>query len=181
MSYFASGCTYSYEASWNRYYVCGWAVDGMISSFGADPGGVCSSTYNCYVNNVLSQNAPTVCAVNSARPRRSKGLGSDPNTYYILHTWLTASCGGALVSTGYLTNVNAVLINNATGTRLTMTCLVYTNQGTWVSLGTSATGLRSDFCYRFQIKCGHSYLNNSKFSAAGSTSSFWTQTCQPCY
>jgi hypothetical protein len=181
MAYFAGNCTYRYEAGWSLSYRCGWASDGQIACAGNDPdktncGGSasCSSTYF----------AANLCGASSSTPRRTINLTNAPG-YHIYHKFLTRACecltptNTSLCFNGYFIFGGASIVNNATNARLTMTCLVLANNS-WISSPLDTRNMYQGSCYLFNVKCYHSYLDNSLFSALGSTNSFWTNKCQPC-
>jgi len=169
------GCTYKYSARWGGSYPCGWLVYGDISSSASDPSR-CYGARTCVSSSAVS--ATTICNGYTDTPRRTTGYGD--GRYYIGQTFLTNSCSSTL-NNGTFSFNGASITNTQTGTSLTMTCQIYLSAlGTWSS-NTTSTGLPGSVCYRAQIRCYHAYLNDAKFASAGSTASFWTQDCQPCY
>jgi hypothetical protein len=176
MPFFAGNCTYRYTASWSAsYFTCGFLINGQISSASYDPyrcGGsaACNTTTTPFT---LSY----ICGSYSSTPQRTKGFSDNTATYYIMHSWLTNTCnvnayGGSLSWGG------AAIVNNATGTSLSMNCQILVGSS-WAAAGT-VSNIYGKLCSRYQIRCGHSYLNDTRFSAV-TNDSFWTQTCQPCY
>jgi hypothetical protein len=182
MAYLAGNCTYRYEASWSISYYCGWLVDGQISCSGNDNlagcGGGASCSQQVFANNL--------CGANNETPRRTTGFNGVPG-YHILHKFLTSPCAcSTLPNTtpcfdGFFLFQGASLRNTQTNTTLAMTCLGYNAlNATWTTSILTTRNMYRGNCYLFQVKCYHDYLNNSLFSALGSTNSLWTNACQPC-
>ena len=175
MPFFAGNCTYTYTASYSSYYYgCGFVVNGSISSATNDPY-KCGGSTSCYTTSV-PVTLFYICGSSNSTPFRTKGIGGTA-TYYILHSWLTNTCNQNSYN-GWISWGGAAIVNNATGTSLTMSCQ-YFNGTSWVGAGYHG-GIYGFLCSKHQIRCGHSYLNDTKFSAV-TNNSFWTQTCQPCY
>jgi len=181
MAYLAGSCTYTYEAGWSLSYRCGWASAGQIAAAGNDTnkagcggGAACNSTYT----------ATNLCGDSNSTPRRTINL-TNAVGYHIYHKFLTGPCecltptNTSLCFNGYFIFGGASIVNNATGTRLSMTCLVLAGSS-WISSPLNTTNMYQGSCYLFNVKCYNAYLDNSLFSALGSTNSFWTNTCQPC-
>jgi hypothetical protein len=178
MPFFAGNCTYRYTASWTASYLtCGFSINGQISSATGDPYR-CGGTATCN-STTVPFTLSYICGSYSSTPQRTKGFSGSTATYYIMHSWLTNTCNVS-ASGGILSWGGAAIVNNATGTSLSMNCQVFV-LGSWAAAGgTVDSNMYGKSCYRYQIRCSHSYLNDTRFSAV-TNNSFWTQTCQPCY